>query len=52
MPSIADKQTRVTVRKWLDKLVAAKVVKVERPGIRRRATIYVCPGLMSLLGRK
>ena len=52
VPSIADSETRVTVRKWLDKLVAAKVVKVERPGVRRRATIYVCPGLMSLLGRK
>lgn len=52
VPSVADKEARVTVRKWLDKLIAAKVVKVERAGVRRRATIYVCPGLMSLLGRK
>ena len=52
VPSIAGDETRVTVRKWLDKLVAAKVVKIERPGVRRRATIYVCPGLMNVLGRK
>lgn len=52
VPSVADKEARVTVRKWLDKLVAAKVVKVERPGVRRRATIYVCPALMGVLGRK
>jgi rod shape-determining protein MreC len=30
----------------------AKVVKIERSGIRRRATIYVCPGLMNLMGRR
>ncbi len=52
VPSVAGDQNRVTVHTWIDKLVAAKVVKVERPGVRRRATIYVCPGLMSLLGRK
>jgi len=27
-------------------------VKVERPGVRRRATIYACPSLASLLVRK
>lgn len=52
VPSIALDENRVTVRKWLDKMIAAKVVKVERPGVRRRATIYVCPELMNLMGRK
>ena len=31
--------------------LGAKVIKVERAGVRRRATIYLCPGLMNLLGR-
>jgi hypothetical protein len=52
VPSLRSDENRVTVHKWLEKLVAAKVIKVERPGVRRRATIYVCPGLMSLLGRR
>jgi Fic family protein len=52
VPSLRSDENRVTVHKWLEKLVAAKVIKVERPGVRRRATIYVCPALMRLLGRK
>lgn len=52
VPSLRSDENRVTVHKWLEKLVAAKVIKVERAGVGRRATIYVCPGLMSLLGRK
>lgn len=52
VPSIMGEENRVTVHKWIEKLVAAKVIKVERAGVRRRATIYLCPGLMNLLGRK
>ena len=52
VPSIMGDENRVTVHKWIEKLVAAKVVKVERAGVRRRATIYVCPALMNVLGRK
>lgn len=33
-------------------LPALAAVKVERPGARRRATIYVYPELVSLLVRK
>lgn len=52
VPTIMGEENRVTVHKWLEKLVVAKVIKVERAGVRRRPTIYVCPGLMSLLGRR
>jgi len=52
VPIITGDENRVTIHKWIEKLVAAKVVKIERSGIRRRATIYVCPGLMNLMGRR
>jgi Fic family protein len=52
VPSIMADENRVTVHKWIEKLVAAKVVKIERAGVRRRATIYVCPALMNVLGCK